>query len=199
MGRASSSNNSSPGIDMDRASSSNDSSPDHDQSDGEREGNVESQIALDEGLARSLQELEYQLGGTSFCETTRNESVPSPSSSVNRECNSTDTPAVAVRQDNIDPDNMTYEELQLLGEEIGTHDRGLSEEVIAYLPSYKYKTGFFSRNDKHEECVICYMAYKNKDIVITLPCKHEYHSNCVTRWLKINKACPVCNEEVFGS
>ncbi|XP_077245668.1 uncharacterized protein LOC143885400 [Tasmannia lanceolata] len=194
----------------DKASASTGPNTNRDQSSGERrivikEGessqvhNMQSQLALDEALAKALQELE--LAGTSFTETTRTEAetTPSPSSTVNREVNSTDTTTLAARQDNLDPDNMTYEELQSLGEVIGTESKGLSDELISYLPSFKYKTGLFSRKDKHEECVICCMAYKNRDTLITLPCKHQYHSKCVIQWLKLNKACPVCNEEVFGS
>ncbi|KAL6004554.1 hypothetical protein ACLOJK_005109 [Asimina triloba] len=67
-------------------------------------------------------------------------------------------PKLVVGQDDVDPDNMTYEELQTLGEAIGTESRGLSEELISYLPSSKYKTGFFSRKEKHEEVQMhCYV------------------------------------------
>ncbi|XP_010257293.1 PREDICTED: E3 ubiquitin ligase BIG BROTHER-like [Nelumbo nucifera] len=100
-------------------------------------------------------------------------------------------------QDNIDPDNMTYEELLDLGEAVGTHSRGLSQEQILQLPISKYKCGFFSRKRfRGERCVICQMEYKRGDRQMTLPCKHIYHGGCITRWLSINKACPVCYTEV---
>ncbi|XP_039114431.1 E3 ubiquitin-protein ligase BIG BROTHER [Dioscorea cayenensis subsp. rotundata] len=100
-------------------------------------------------------------------------------------------------QDNIDPDNMTYEELLDLGEAVGTQSRGLSQEHISLLPVSKYKCGFFSRKkSRGERCVICQMDYRRGDRQMTLPCKHVYHSGCVARWLSINKACPVCFVEV---
>ncbi|KAJ4803788.1 RING/U-box superfamily protein [Rhynchospora pubera] len=102
------------------------------------------------------------------------------------------------REDNINPDNMTYEELQALGEQIGTENKGLSDELISYLPTSKYRTGFFSRKST-EECVVCKTYYKNGQNLITLPCQHRYHADCITQWLQLNKVCPVCNEEVFGS
>lgn len=164
--------------------------------------NAEFQLSLDEAYARELQELENQLSFTSLngmSGTGIDVTHAQSSTSSSQGNSSSNSPTQAARQDDIDPDNMTYEELQSLGETIGTHSRGLSDEFISYLPVSTYKTGLFSRRDKHEECVICYMAYKNRDNLITLPCQHQYHKGCVTRWLRINKACPVCNEEVFGS
>lgn len=102
-------------------------------------------------------------------------------------------------QDNIDPDNMTYEELLDLGEAVGTQSRGLSQELIKSLPTSRYKAGgFFSRKKSRERCVICLVTYKIGDQQITLPCKHVYHTKCGRKWLSINKTCPVCNSEVSG-
>ncbi|KAK4419546.1 E3 ubiquitin-protein ligase BIG BROTHER [Sesamum alatum] len=102
-----------------------------------------------------------------------------------------------VWQDNIDPDNMTYEELLELGEAVGTQSRGLSQDQIALLPTSKFKCGLFSRKKfRGERCVICQMEYKRGDRRMTLPCKHVYHTGCGSRWLSINKACPICYKEV---
>lgn len=106
----------------------------------------------------------------------------------------------AVWEDNVDPDSMTYEELLDLGEAVGTESRGLSRELIKLLPTSRYKAGgFFSRKKTRERCVICLLTYKMGDQQITLPCKHVYHKKCGTKWLTINKTCPVCNGEVFSS
>ncbi|GAB4835197.1 hypothetical protein Ancab_000106 [Ancistrocladus abbreviatus] len=102
-----------------------------------------------------------------------------------------------VWQDNIDPDNMTYEELIELGEAVGTQSRGLSQESISLLPVSKFKCCFFLRKkSRTERCVICQMGYRRGDHHITLPCKHKYHVGCGTKWLSINKACPICYTEV---
>ncbi|KAM7509003.1 hypothetical protein LguiA_019456 [Lonicera macranthoides] len=103
-----------------------------------------------------------------------------------------------VWQDSIDPDNMTYEELLDLGDAVGTQSRGLSEELINMLPTSRYKSGgFFLRKKSAERCVICQMRYKRGDRQINLPCKHVYHTKCGSKWLSINKTCPICNVEVF--
>ncbi|XP_073147778.1 E3 ubiquitin-protein ligase BIG BROTHER-like [Henckelia pumila] len=102
-------------------------------------------------------------------------------------------------QDDIDPDNMTYEELLDLGDAVGTQSRGLSQEVIDLLPTSKHKSGgIFSRRKSGDRCVICQMRYKRGDRQINLPCKHAYHADCGSKWLSINKTCPVCNTEVVG-
>ncbi|CAM0912513.1 unnamed protein product [Alopecurus aequalis] len=122
--------------------------------------------------------------------------------------------------DDVDPDNMTYEQRQELAESVGSESRGLSDELMRYLVPWKYKSGsgFFSRktNHQHDErdvslmnfssffqpngysCSVCLSAFKNRESIITLPCKHSYHAVCITRWLKIDKTCPVCKYEVFG-
>uniref|UniRef100_A0A1J3J241 E3 ubiquitin ligase BIG BROTHER n=1 Tax=Noccaea caerulescens TaxID=107243 RepID=A0A1J3J241_NOCCA len=109
-----------------------------------------------------------------------------------------DSPQVSW-QDDIDPDTMTYEELVELGEAVGTESRGLSQELIETLPTRKYKFGsIFSRKRAGERCVICQLKYKIGERQMNLPCKHVYHSECISKWLSINKVCPVCNSEVFG-
>lgn len=89
------------------------------------------------------------------------------------------------------------EELLELGEAVGTQSRGLSQDQISLLPITKFKCGLFSRKkSRKERCVICQMEYKRNDRQIMLPCKHIYHAGCGSRWLSINKACPICYSEV---
>ncbi|KAK3143944.1 hypothetical protein QOZ80_4AG0306950 [Eleusine coracana subsp. coracana] len=185
-----------------RARSAPSSSYGHDRISNERKpvgvANYELQLAVDEALARELQAMEGQLASTSLNnDNGRRNPTPSPASNSGSSYAST-LPQVVV-DDGIDPDNMTYEELQQLGEAIGTESKGLPESAIARLPTSTYKSGIFSRKDKHNECVICCMAYKNRDKLTKLPCEHQYHQACVAKWLQINKVCPVCNKEVFGS
>ncbi|XP_062226488.1 E3 ubiquitin ligase BIG BROTHER-related-like isoform X2 [Phragmites australis] len=172
-----------------RTHSAPSSSRGHDGASNERKpsrvANYELQLAVDEALARELQEMEGQLANTSFGDNNgRKTMLSSASNSVN---SSASRPPQVVVEDGIDPDNMTYEELQQLGEAIGTESKGLPESVIALLPTSTYKIGIFSRKEKHDECVICCMAYKNRDRLTKLPCEHQYHQTCVAKWLQINK------------
>ncbi|RWR89362.1 zinc finger protein [Cinnamomum micranthum f. kanehirae] len=197
-------------IDTTKASGSSDTSPGHDRSGDERrivekEGessqvhDFDSQLDSDEAFARSLQELESRLADTFVGETTEAANTTYGFSTDNSDPSPSDTTAVVTRQDDIDPDDMTYEEMRSLGEGIGTEDRGLSEELISYLQPFEYRRGPSSTEDIDEKCVICCTEYEDGDMLISLPCQHQYHSDCIAKWLKLNKACPICKEEVFGS
>ncbi|XP_068343867.1 E3 ubiquitin ligase BIG BROTHER-related-like [Pyrus communis] len=98
----------------------------------------------------------------------------------------------------IDPDELSYEELLALGEVVGTESRGLSADTIASLPSVSYKTGS-SQNGSNESCVICRLDFEDGENLTILSCKHSYHSECINNWLTINKVCPVCSAEVSTS
>ncbi|WOK92881.1 E3 ubiquitin-protein ligase [Canna indica] len=98
----------------------------------------------------------------------------------------------------IDPDEYLYEELVALGDVVGTESRGLSADTIAALPSVNYKAESV-QDDNVEQCVICRLEYEDGDSLVLLSCKHKYHSECINKWLQINKVCPVCNAEVSTS
>ncbi|XP_048575176.1 E3 ubiquitin-protein ligase BIG BROTHER-like [Triticum urartu] len=154
---------------------------------------IEAWCESDEALAKQLQEEEDSLATREFAGSVSLE--PSSPAVEYRPANNA---AQVATEDNVDPDNMSYEQLQAIGEEVGTQSRGLSDDLISYLEPFRNKCNFFSCKKNTDECVICKSNYKSLQKLIRLPCSHCYHANCITRWLKINKACPVCNEEVFG-
>lgn len=98
----------------------------------------------------------------------------------------------------VDPDELSYEELLALGEVVGTESRGLSTDTIASLPSMNYKSQCTEAGST-DSCVICRLDYEEGDRLTVLSCKHSYHPDCINNWLKINKVCPVCSAEVSTS
>ncbi|XP_058774966.1 E3 ubiquitin ligase BIG BROTHER-related-like isoform X2 [Vicia villosa] len=100
--------------------------------------------------------------------------------------------------EDVDPDELSYEELLALGEVVGTESRGLSTDTIAGLPSVNYKTGS-DQHGSNDSCVICRVDYEDDESLTLLSCKHLYHPECINNWLKINKVCPVCSTEVSAS
>mmetsp|Transcript_1877 Transcript_1877/g.1587 ORF Transcript_1877/g.1587 Transcript_1877/m.1587 type:complete len:450 (+) Transcript_1877:38-1387(+) len=45
-------------------------------------------------------------------------------------------------------------------------------------------------------CAICMQDYKVDDELRILPCKHEFHCECVDKWLPMKKICPLCRHDV---
>ncbi|KAJ6807506.1 E3 ubiquitin ligase BIG BROTHER-related [Iris pallida] len=95
----------------------------------------------------------------------------------------------------VDPDELSYEELVALGEVVGTESRGLSADTIASLQSVNYK----AQDGNSDQCVVCRLEYEDGETLVVLSCKHAYHSECINRWLQINKVCPICSAEVSAS
>ncbi|EEF42126.1 E3 ubiquitin ligase BIG BROTHER-related [Ricinus communis] len=102
-------------------------------------------------------------------------------------------------EDDIDPDELSYEELLALGEFIGEEKRGLSiEEISKCLNPSKYKS--VENKSEIDRCVICQVEYQGGEpLVSLLPCQHPYHSECIINWLQVKKICPICTTEVSSS
>ncbi|KAK6931741.1 Zinc finger, RING-type, partial [Dillenia turbinata] len=88
--------------------------------------------------------------------------------------------------EDVDPDELSYEELLALGEVVGTESRGLSADTIASLPSMNYKTPS-TQDGSTDSCVICRLDFEDGDTLTVLSCKHLYHPDCINNWLQINK------------
>lgn len=45
-------------------------------------------------------------------------------------------------------------------------------------------------------CVVCLEDWNEFDHAMQLPCSHIFHPDCGSKWLTVNKSCPVCREEI---
>ncbi|KAL2545302.1 Uncharacterized protein Fot_14535 [Forsythia ovata] len=54
-------------------------------------------------------------------------------------------------------------------------------------------------NEKEPEiCVVCQGEYEENERVGILRCGHEYHVDCITKWLMLQKnVCPICKAEAL--
>ncbi|OIV96932.1 hypothetical protein TanjilG_00514 [Lupinus angustifolius] len=43
-----------------------------------------------------------------------------------------------------------------------------------------------------EECSICLVEFIGEEEVSEMPCKHMYHQECITQWLRRSGMCPLC-------
>lgn len=86
---------------------------------------------------------------------------------------------------------------------MGSVDRGATDEQLSKLPSWKYKEagnnlelGNSALNNENPECCICLAKYRDKEEIRQLPCSHVFHLKCVDHWLRIISCCPLCKQEL---
>ncbi|KAG6515555.1 hypothetical protein ZIOFF_025980 [Zingiber officinale] len=102
----------------------------------------------------------------------------------------------------MDIDDMTYEELLALGEEMGTVSTALSEEALSkclkkskYIPASPIAD--FSCSDEGDaKCSICQEEWGAGDEMGMLVCEHFYHAQCINQWLQLKNWCPICKASV---
>ncbi|KAI1426802.1 hypothetical protein F5Y12DRAFT_712683 [Xylaria sp. FL1777] len=73
-----------------------------------------------------------------------------------------------------------------------------TENAIASLPKRKLDEEMLGPELKGE-CTICIDEVKVGDEVIVLPCKHWFHEECASLWLKQHNSCPVCRAAIDGA
>lgn len=102
-----------------------------------------------------------------------------------------------MEEDEIDPDDMSYEELLALSEIVGEANRGLTDEEISTCLEISEWSCSFENKTTTDRCVVCQMEYEQGEkLVVLCRCFHTYHGDCISQWLKVKKTCPVCNTEV---
>ncbi|XP_059662366.1 E3 ubiquitin-protein ligase At4g11680-like [Cornus florida] len=86
---------------------------------------------------------------------------------------------------------------------MGSTDRGASDDQISNLPSWRYKEvdtnlelGKSVVDKENPECCICLAKYREKEEIRQLPCSHTFHLKCVDQWLRIISCCPLCKQEL---
>ncbi|XWS45251.1 hypothetical protein CRYUN_Cryun15aG0120300 [Craigia yunnanensis] len=99
----------------------------------------------------------------------------------------------------LDVDNMSYEELLNLEEQIGNVCTGISEEsILANLRRRKYQSISIGPPLEAESCCICQEDYANGEELGKLDCGHDFHFNCVKQWLVQKNSCPICKKTALA-
>ena len=91
--------------------------------------------------------------------------------------------------DDIDVDEMSYEQLLELGDKIGKVSKGLTEKQFDDLDRCICMTT--------EQCSICQDELVVGAECVKLKCGHMFDTECVREWCKMEKICPLCKEEVI--
>ncbi len=50
--------------------------------------------------------------------------------------------------------------------------------------------------ERNMECVICFEAINSEENLAKLTCNHEFHKDCIERWLKDRQQCPMCRRHI---
>ncbi|KAJ9705423.1 hypothetical protein PVL29_003458 [Vitis rotundifolia] len=84
--------------------------------------------------------------------------------------------------------------------QVGEVSTGLSEESITncvktrtYISStcLNLEEGA-SMDQENDSCIICQEEYENEEKIGFLDCGHEYHADCLKKWLLVKNVCPLC-------
>ncbi|KAK6946666.1 Zinc finger, RING-type [Dillenia turbinata] len=108
----------------------------------------------------------------------------------------------------LDIDDMSYEDLLALAERIGNVSTGLSEDtILTHLRTKIYDSSIKSINleemgcaeQETDSCIICLEDFANQDKVAILDCGHEYHADCLKKWLLVKNVCPICKSSATAT
>uniref|UniRef100_A0A2P2KVK1 RING-type E3 ubiquitin transferase n=1 Tax=Rhizophora mucronata TaxID=61149 RepID=A0A2P2KVK1_RHIMU len=121
-------------------------------------------------------------------------------------------------------DDLDYDTLRALDSDNSPTTLSMSEEEINALPVHKYKVPFSENASLHQAssssataeakresrkgdgnmkasedeltCTICLEQVNRGELVRSLPCLHQFHTNCIDPWLRQQGTCPVCKFRV---
>lgn len=73
--------------------------------------------------------------------------------------------------------------------------RGAPQEIIDQMPLIRYSS-MLSDSSHGTGCAVCLSEFEVKDMLRQLPCGHNFHRPCIDKWLKRNKVCPLCLQDI---
>jgi len=69
-----------------------------------------------------------------------------------------------------------------------------SEDAVTRLPRIKISSEQIDL--KMDPCSVCQCEFEVDEEAVKLPCDHNFHSECILPWFKMNNSCPVCRYEL---
>jgi hypothetical protein len=98
----------------------------------------------------------------------------------------------------VNTDNMSYEQLLELGSKMGTVKTGIPEQFVNVFPVTEFIKPTVDNPPVYEtKCLICQGDFEEMEKIRTLPCAHKFHLVCIDPWLRDNKTCPFCYKKLM--
>ena len=72
---------------------------------------------------------------------------------------------------------------------------GLTKQQIESFPIMNYKNKDKKANTQ-EKCAICMEMFLETRKLRVLPCFHNYHVECIDKWLILQNFCPICKQDM---
>jgi len=73
--------------------------------------------------------------------------------------------------------------------------RGATEEVIRRSPLIDCSEEDLA-STQQSSCAVCMLDFQVGEKLRELPCGHDFHGDCIDKWLGRNKVCPLCNHDI---
>lgn len=86
-------------------------------------------------------------------------------------------------------DRFEYNSLASLTRRGGYGSVSLEKDVVN-------KSDVANNIEEEPQCSICLCEYEKGDKLISLPCGHVFHDDCITSWTDNNTRCPLCNSDL---
>eukprot|EP00736_Rhodelphis_marinus_P003977 Rmarinus@m.25693 len=93
--------------------------------------------------------------------------------------------------DAVNTDEMSYQELLELEEDIGKVEVGLSSQHAGRLATITA-----TEADVSSRCTICLCDFSAGEELTKLPCTHTFHPDCVQQWFTSHHHCPLCSHDI---
>ncbi|XP_007907223.2 uncharacterized protein LOC103188874 isoform X3 [Callorhinchus milii] len=92
-------------------------------------------------------------------------------------------------------DGNDYEDLLAFEDHQGSV---VSQKKLSVAEINRLPTKFFdpAHAAGKTQCYICFSDYLPTEKLRILPCIHDYHIQCIDRWLKANSSCPICRVDI---
>ncbi|KAJ8728672.1 hypothetical protein PYW07_006368 [Mythimna separata] len=72
-----------------------------------------------------------------------------------------------------------------------------AKKALSKIPVKSLKTEDREVQGDGECCAICIEPYKVSETLRSLPCRHDFHKNCIDPWLLEHRTCPMCKMDIL--